>query len=142
MRASARGSSGAANVSAISSTGSRPSAPAAGSVSLGASISVASVVVWPSAVQRKRVRAGQASAGRNCSVRASSQVKAPGCDGASWTKRAGWSSGPPAAGPTSRAKNTVIGSQGRRKRSGTTTVPARPAGRCGGALDCPVPEPG
>ena len=63
--------------------------------------------------------AGQGSAGRNCSVFASSQRKAPGCAGSIVTKRSAWSSGPAVRGAASTAKKTVTGSQRRSIRSGT-----------------------
>ena len=132
MRTRDSSSRGSANVSEIESTASSLSALFDGMVPVGGSMSVAKRAVFPSTVHVKRSSGGHGSAGRNCSVRASSQVNAPGCGGLAVTNRSGRSSGPPLAGPTSRAKNTVTGSHRRRKRSGTTTVPVAPAGRTSG----------
>ena len=83
-------------------------APLAGIVCDGADISVASVTDRPPTVQVKRVSGGQGSAGRNCRVRAFSQVKAPGWGGPTVAYLLGSSSGPPAAGPVSASKKMVV----------------------------------
>ena len=126
--ASIAGGKGSLKVSVISSKGSRPSAPSPGTVATGASRSVASVAALPPAgATRKRESAGHGSAGRNCSVLASSQRNAPGWEGWIVTKRSARSSGPPAAGPRSDAKKTVTGSHRRSSRSGTTRGPVSTA---------------
>jgi hypothetical protein len=84
-RASASGAIGSGKVRAIASSGGRPSAPFAGWLEVGAAMSVARRKLLPSTLMVTVASGGQGSAGRNCSVRASSQVKAPGCDGANCT---------------------------------------------------------
>src|SRR4051794_29382167 len=133
MRPSVAGSSGSGNTRVIDLTGSATSSFSAGSVFDGGEISVSRVEAEEPIVKLKRWSGGQGSAGLNCSVRASTQVQAPGWAGDIFTKRSGRSSGPgfPAwsfwepAPRGSCVKKIVTGSQRRRKRSGTTTGPER-----------------
>ena len=84
-RASASGAIGSGKVSAIASSGGKPSAPFTGWLAVGAAMSVARRKLLPSTLTVTVASGGQGSAGRNCRVRASSQVNAPGCDGSSFT---------------------------------------------------------
>src|SRR6185312_16073289 len=128
MRPSVGGSSGSGKTRVIDLTGSATSSFSAGSVFDGGEIRVSRVVAAVPIVKLKRWSGGQGSAGLNWSVRASTQLQAPGWAGAIFTKRSGWSSGPgfPAFSPRgSWVKKIVTGSHRRRKRSGTTTGPER-----------------
>ena len=69
---------GSAKLRAISSIATALVAPAAGWLASGGASSVESRTVRPAAVTETRSSGGHGSAGSNCRVRASSQVKAPG----------------------------------------------------------------
>ena len=84
------GSSGSGKTREIDLTGSAISSFSAGRVLAGGEIKVSSVVApVPAAPTEnvKRCSGGHGSAGLNCSVRASTQLQAPGCAGAMRTKR-------------------------------------------------------
>src|SRR4051794_5957156 len=82
MRPSVAGSSGSGNTRVIDLIGSATSSFSAGSVFDGGEISVSRVEDELPIVKLKRWSGGQGSAGLNWSVRASTQVQAPGWAGA------------------------------------------------------------